>query len=388
MSKRIFFYSHDTVGLGHIRRTQKIANRLARSDRSILIACASPVASTYLSETGIEYLNLPGFTKLMSGDYVPRNLNVPVQQFVNLRSSILLSAVSNFHPDLIIVDKEPLGVKQELRAALQYAREVLPETKIVCGFRDILDDAETVAAEWEKRDTIYALEELYDSILVYGTEDVFNYEKEYPFLTPTLINKLQYTGYVQPESSQEPGSIPSLLFPESKPLVTVTMGGGGDGAKLVDAVLDLVQANLSNGEYNLLLLTGPFVERELLEKTKAIEASSNYFRSIRFVNNTEMIFKNSDLVVTMGGYNTMCELVALGQFPLVIPRVEPRVEQLIRARVFKERDLCDFIDPRELTAPILAVKIEDMLEQRHQPSASLATDGLQQIANFVEGALK
>ena len=69
---RIFFYSHDTVGLGHIRRTQKIANQIAADDRSILIACASPKASAYLSEPGIEYLNLPGFTKLMTGEYVPR----------------------------------------------------------------------------------------------------------------------------------------------------------------------------------------------------------------------------------------------------------------------------------------------------------------------------
>lgn len=388
MSKRIFFYSHDTVGLGHIRRTQKIANRLASKDRSILVACASPVASTYLSEAGIEYLNLPGFTKLMSGEYVPRNLNLPIKEFVDLRSSILLSAVMNFRPDVIIVDKEPLGVKQELRPALQYVREVMPETHIICGFRDILDDADTVAKEWERRETVEALEELYDTIFVYGKKEIYDYQKEYPCVTEKIAKRLEYTGYINPKTNKEPGSIPSLFFPCDKPLVTVTMGGGGDGDQVIENVLDLVQAELCAAKFNLLLLTGPFIQASVLEKAKAVERQYSCFRTVRFVNNTEKIFKNSDLIVTMGGYNTMCELVALGKYPLVVPRVVPRVEQLIRARVFKERGLCEFIDPRELTAPLLAVKIEQMLDEKPAPQSVFDTDGLERVEAYIGELLK
>lgn len=388
MSKRIFFYSHDTVGLGHIRRTQKIANQLAGNDRSILIACASPVASTYLSEEGIEYLNLPGFTKLMTGDYIPRNLNLPIQEFVDLRSSILLSAVMNFRPDVVIVDKEPLGVKQELRPALQYIREVLPETHTICGFRDILDDNETVCKEWEKRETAAALEELYDTIFVYGQKEIYDYSSEYSCVTDKIADRIKYTGYVNPKTNREPGAMPSLLFPHKKPLVTITMGGGGDGDEVIETVLDLVQAELCAAKFNLLLLTGPFVQREIMKKAKAVEKDFACFRTVRFVNNTEKIFQNSDLVVTMGGYNTMCELVALKKYPLVIPRVVPRVEQLIRAKVFHERGLCEFIDPRELTAPLLSIKIEEMLEESPQPKANFATDGLEQIESYIEEVLK
>ncbi len=388
MSQRIFFYSHDTVGLGHIRRTQKIANRLAGNNRSILIACASPVASTFLSEEGIEYLNLPGFTKLMTGEYIPRNLHVPISEFVDLRSSILLSAVMNFKPDVIIVDKEPLGVKQELRPALQYVREVMPETHIICGFRDILDDDKTISKEWERRDTAAALEELYDSIFVYGRKEIYDYSKEYSCVTDKIASKIHYTGYVNPDSNREPGANPAQFFPTKKPIVTVTMGGGGDGEDVIEHVLNLIQAKLCNSNFNLLLLTGPFIRPEIMEKVKSVESQFESFRSVRFVNNTEKIFKESDLIVTMGGYNTMCELVALGKYPLVIPRVVPRVEQLIRAKVFKERGLCDFIDPRELTAPLLAIKIEEMLESCPKPKAGFDISGLEKIEKYIEGALQ
>ncbi|MBO9668246.1 MAG: hypothetical protein J7501_15705, partial [Bdellovibrio sp.] len=104
-TKRIIFYSHDTFGLGHIRRTQKLANEIAGPDKSILIICASPKASSYSSAPGIEYLNLPGFTKQVTGQYVPRSLNMPIDGFVNLRSSLILSAARAFQPDVFIIDK-------------------------------------------------------------------------------------------------------------------------------------------------------------------------------------------------------------------------------------------------------------------------------------------
>ena len=85
----------------------------------------------------------------------------------------------SFAPDLLVIDKEPLGVKKELVPSLQYLREVLPECRIVCGFRDILDGQDEVAHEWERRDTVQALENFFDEIFVYGEKDIFDFSKEY-----------------------------------------------------------------------------------------------------------------------------------------------------------------------------------------------------------------
>jgi Predicted glycosyl transferase len=45
----------------------------------------------------------------------------------------------------------------------------------------------------------------------------------------------------------------------------------------------------------------------------------------------------ADCVVSMGGYNTMCEIVCAARPSLIIPRSTPREEQLIRARIFADK---------------------------------------------------
>lgn len=379
--KRLFFYSHDTVGLGHIRRTQKIANRLASPERSILIACASPVASSYLSETGIEYLNLPGFTKLMTGEYAPRNLNLPMPEFVSLRSSLLLAAISNYQPDLVIIDKEPLGVKQELRPALQYLRETRPECRIVCGFRDILDDEAVTAEEWARKGTVDSLRGFFDKIFVYGEREIFDFTRAYS-IPPDLEDKIEYTGYVHPHENREPG-MQNPTFNAERPLVTFTLGGGGDGEDFITTALELVEKNAANPSYNTLLLTGPFIDRGLLARVKELEARQGDFRAIRFTSNAQILFERSDLVVSMGGYNTMCELMALGHYPLIIPRIKPRIEQLIRAQVFREKGLCDFLHPAELSVTALEKKIALCLARGRAGRPPFPVNGLDRIAESV-----
>jgi predicted glycosyltransferase len=54
-------------------------------------------------------------------------------------------------------------------------------------------------------------------------------------------------------------------------------------------------------------------------------------------------------VVTMGGYNTISEVLQTGVPALVIPRVRPSQEQLIRARQLVDLDLADMLHPDEIT---------------------------------------
>ena len=48
MPRRILLYSHDTVGLGHIRRVTRLARRLAERERdsTVLVLTGSPVADS------------------------------------------------------------------------------------------------------------------------------------------------------------------------------------------------------------------------------------------------------------------------------------------------------------------------------------------------------
>jgi predicted glycosyltransferase len=55
----------------------------------------------------------------------------------------------------------------------------------------------------------------------------------------------------------------------------------------------------------------------------------------------------------MGGYNSVCELLAREKRSLIVPRVSPRTEQLIRARRLQELGLAHMLHPSELTPEAL-----------------------------------
>lgn len=380
--QKIFFYSHDTFGLGHIRRTQKIANALAGPDRSMLIACASPKASSYASKPGIDYLNLPGFTKQSSGEYLPRSLQVPIDEFTNLRSQLLLSAVRSFQPDLVFIDKEPLGVKRELYPALEFFRTHLKTTHVVCGFRDILDEREAVEEEWRRRDTPRALRKFFDSIFVYGEREIFDFQRQYG-LPEDLARKLVYTGYIHPDSflDQEGGDF--KFADEQKPLITLTLGGGGDGQDILKIFVQYLERSPLASEHNTVLLTGPFMEAAWFQDSKALAKWADRVQIRDFVSNPSPLFAKSRLVLSMGGYNTMCELASMRKRPLILPRVVPRQEQLIRAEAFHARDLCDYIHPKDLTIESLEAAIRSRLS--HTPLiGEFPARGLQSIVRFAD----
>jgi predicted glycosyltransferase len=385
MSKRVMFYSHDTFGLGHIRRTQKIANAIADEGKSILIACSSPMANSFSSRPGIEYLNLPGFAKQMSGEYLPRSLNIPVDEFVSLRANLLLAAVKNFRPDMLIVDKEPLGVKGELIPALRYIKEEKVPTRVVCGFRDILDEKEKTKEEWNRKGVLRGLDAFYDSILVYGEEKNLDFRLEYD-LPEVLAKKIVYTGYIQPKEVSQHEYF-ALDFAKDRPIVTFTLGGGGDGWAYIDTFLEMVERNL-NEEFNYVLLTGPFASPAQLERAKSIQAKKSNLRVIDFTSNAIGLFHRSHLVITMGGYNSVCELLSMRKFPLILPRTNPREEQLIRAKVFKAKGLCDYLHPLELNADTLALKIRDMLSENRNTMPTFEANGIENVRKYIEETLE
>lgn len=382
--RRLMLYSHDTFGLGHIRRTQKIANALASPEVSILVACSSPKTAAFSSRPGIEYLNLPGFAKQVSGEYLPRNLNIPGSQFVNLRASLLLSAARAFAPDLLIVDKEPLGVKGELLHALEHLRSER-RCRTVCGFRDILDEPAVVAREWVERETERGLRDFYDDILVYGDRAVYDFAAEYT-LPADLAARTVHTGYLNPDQNLEDDERP-FRFAGGRPVVTFTLGGGGDGWELMGGFVDALTQAARPPDFHSILLTGPFAPPTLLKKARRAAEAKGFIEVADFVSNTQALFARSDVVVCMGGYNTLCELAAMRKYPLVVPRVIPRREQLLRARAFKRLGYCDYMEPELADGPTLLEAVTRHLEALPREVPEFPTPGLARLRALVDERL-
>ncbi len=382
--QRIFLYSHDTFGLGHIRRTLKIANELAGTGRaSILVACASAKAGSFFSHEGIDFINLPGIIKQADGSYLPRDLDLGLEELVNLRSDILLSSIKSFNPDIILIDKEPLGVGGELLSALDFAHRTLKDCKIYAGFRDILDDPMALSLEWKERDTIHILERYFEGLLIYGEGEVYSFVDHYQ-LPESLKVKTRYVGYIDPGSGQLSHEHRTFLpdFKNDWPVTLVTAGGGADGQELMAPFVELLESG-PQLERNFILLTGPFMRGDLAKRAWALGEEVSHVQVLHFMAEPRVLFSKCDQIFCMGGYNTLCEIIAEGGHPYVLGRVRPRMEQRIRALNFQRQGWCEALNPEHFNAQELL----GLLKIQKRPKAQLAfkARGLTQIKDLFLG---
>lgn len=351
-SYNILMYSHDTYGLGHIRRTMAIARNLSRPGVNILIVTGSPIAGRYNMPAGVDFVRMPGMIKKTNTIYVPHSIKVDPKIAITIRKNIISSTAKAFKPDLFIVDKVPTGLKNEVMPTLKWIRKHLPCTRVVLGLRDILDDARSTRAEWKKKKFPDILRDLYSEIWVYGEKNIYDPIAEYDF-PDDIAEKTIFTGYI-------PRMVPKVRKTKRKhKQVVVTIGGGGDGYCILDNYLKMLESN-GSVDFKTLMITGPFMDPdrldELADRARAVKVVIK-----PFVKNIEKKMALADLVVTMGGYNTLCEILSLKKPALVIPRDNPRKEQLLRAQVFQGRGLCDFIQWSEVTPEILREKVNKLL---------------------------
>ena len=108
-------------------------------------------------------------------------------------------------------------------------------TPLVMGLRDVMDDPDKLAAEWERKNIVPALGDLYDEIWVYGLPQI-NKPLTGIEAPPSVRHKMVYTGYLHRDLPLHT-DVPHEAEEIDGPFILVTPGGGGDGVELVDWVL-------------------------------------------------------------------------------------------------------------------------------------------------------
>lgn len=230
---RLLIYSHDTFGLGHLRRCRAIAHSIAnhRPDVSVLILSGSPIIGSYGFRSRVDYVRFPGVIKLRNGTYTPRGLDISIEDAISIRENVIRCSAETFRPHIFLVDKEPLGLRGEVEPTLEVLKK--HDTRLVLGLRDILDDQDQLAKEWDRKSAMPALESIYDDIWVYGCEHI--YDPLAGLDAPQSVrDKMTYTGYLRnatPDAGSSRaaanGDLPERFF-------LVTTGGGDDGGPLID----------------------------------------------------------------------------------------------------------------------------------------------------------
>ena len=355
---RILFYSHDTFGLGHLRRSRAIATALteADGDASALILTGSPVAGRFAFPERVDHIRLPGVTKLVDGSYVAQSLGLDIDEITALRGSLIRSTIETFEPDLLIVDKEPTGFRGELLASLEFLLSH-GNTRVVLGLRDVLDEQHVLAAEWARKGATEATEAYYDEIWVYGPNSVYDPTEGLP-LTAEARARMHWTGYLRRPMLDD--------APEhDDPFILVTPGGGGDGADMVDLVLSAYEQDRELRP-KAKIVYGPFLAGEVRAAFEdRVAALGNRVSAIGFESQIEHLYADAQGVVCMGGYNTFCEILSFDKRAVIVPRTKPRKEQFIRASRAEDLGLVRMLTEMrdELTPRAMAAAIRGLSRQ-------------------------
>ncbi len=345
---RVLLYSHDSFGLGHLRRTLTLAAALADAlrDASVLIVSGNPCATQFQLPRGVEVVKLPAVTKDDDGAYTARNLRGGLALTRELRARLLLATFETFQPDLLIADHQPIGLDGELLPVLRRARHC--GTRTILGLRDVIDDPATVAAQWSHPDIREALAGLYDRVCVYGDERIFDQRREYP-IPPELAQRVEYTGYVVRESATRRSAVGTI----TRQQVLVTAGGGEDGESRIQCCLEALA--LGPTPWDTTVVLGPLMHPLQARRLKRMSRALRNVRTLSFHADLPRLLAETDVVVAMAGYNTVAEILQTRVNSVLLPRVFPRREQLIRAERLEAAGLARCIaapTPRTVRAAI------------------------------------
>jgi predicted glycosyltransferase len=355
----LLLYAQDHEGLGHVTRTLTIARHiLARYPESVAyLTTKSAVSRNFPLPERCDYIKLPARLKPSTLQQTPEEDEAAREHFRRIRAALLRDAALGLDPDLVLVDHEPLGSKGEFREGLWALKAQHPATRFVFGLRDIMDDPERIRAAWRELGAYEALDKLYDGIAVYGSRRLYDVADAYA-IPETVQAKLHYCGYIVRSA---PAVDACRLrrdhgLPERGRLLLATVGSGSDGYPVLDAAraaIARLQARLP--DVVAIMVTGPFMPA-CQQAVLAAQATATC-RVVVQADNLQLMAA-ADAVVSMGGYNSVCEALSVARPLVIVPRATHKVEQLIRAQALAAHGLARYVHPTALTDGSLVDALE------------------------------
>jgi len=97
------------------------------------------------------------------------------------------------------------------------------------------------------------------------------------------------------------------------------------------------------------IVTGPYMPGKAGQRLRQSAQGRPCLKVLEFVPEPAPLINCADRVIAMGGYNTMCEVLSFQKHALIVPRVNPKPEQWIRAERMRQLGLIDVLHPDKLS---------------------------------------
>src|SRR5262245_8893520 len=355
--KRVMFYCQHCVGFGHLVRSSTIVRALAR-DFTVMFVTGGPSVS--------------GFS---------------LEETQAIRKDLLVRAFDSFEPDTVVTELYPFGRKRfdfELIPLLERARRK-SRTAIVSSVRDVLVTKKDQGRHEERVCKI--VNKYYDLVLVHGDQRLQRLEETFSRVGD-LNCPVVYTGYVaRPESRM--ASAPRSE--RRQPAIIVTVGGGKypEGHLLMESVIRVAGVLEATIPHRFRIFTGPFIPPTTYQHLRDLTIGARNVTLGKFIPNLAHKLSLADLSISLGGYNTIMDVLCAGVRALILPVTSNGdTEQRVRADRLKELGMLhEVLRPEALAPEPLAAAILQALTN-NPGKVSLNLDGAENSASFLKEFLR
>ena len=381
MSRSVLFHVQYLLGIGHLQRSLRIANALARQDVRVTLACGGPPIAELRADPSIDIVQLPPVrardARFELIDEAGRPLGDALRE---ARREALLAAFAAAQPDAVIIEGFPFARRAfrfELDPLIAAVHAAEPRPRLICSVRDIVMTRDDPARH---REIVARVRGEFDAVLVHGDPALIPFEASFPAATE-IADRLIYTGYVSP-----PAGPASDGSPAPQGGVVVSAGGGAAGRALLEAALEARRQGCL-AEVPWLLLAGTNLPDAVFAALR--RAAPPFVTIERFRRDFTGLLRQCRVSVSQAGYNTVLDILAARARAVLVPfAAERETEQLMRAERLAALGAAELVRESELAPANLAAAIE-RAAARESPALALdtagATNSARLVAAFVAG---
>ncbi|MGH6874623.1 MAG: glycosyltransferase family protein [Aestuariivirgaceae bacterium] len=364
---RVLLYVQHLLGIGHLVRASRIAGALSDAGFEVAVVMGGVPVSGF-PDREIRVIALPplkaapGFSGLLDAES-----RVVSEKAKEHRRDLLLSAVNEFRPQVVITEAFPFGRRQmrfELMPMIELAHRMQPKPLIASSIRDILQEKVKPARSEE---TVRIVQDYFDLVLVHGDPAFSRIEDTFP-LVSRFSEKVVYTGLVarsQPAAAGEHFDI------------VVSAGGGAAGARLIAESINA--AKLLPENLRWCVITGPN-----LPAKSTISSPPSNLGVFAFRPDFPALLAGARLSISQAGYNTVCDMLQANCRSVLVPFAEGgETEQTMRANRLETLGLAKVLPEHSLSPASLVQAITQALQAKRPKGSSVDLRGAQNTAEVL-----
>jgi predicted glycosyltransferase len=383
---KVLMYCQHVLGIGHLVRSTEIARALSRN-ADVTFVSGGEAVDGFAFPPGVRLVQLPPIqTDEDFGALENCGSSKTLEELQDLRRKRLLGLFDEIRPDALVIELFPFGRKRfafELLPLLEHARTRNSETLVASSLRDILVEKSDQGKHEERVCRI--VNAYFDLILVHG-DPAFQKLDETFHRVGDLHCGVRYTGFVQQEEAVSATEEDSSV---AGPTIVASVGSGRyrQGQLMLENVIRAAALLQEQIPHRFRIFAGPFIPPEVYEVLKCLARETRNVELEKYSPNFIDCLKRADLSISMGGYNTIMNLLATGVRSLVYPYTANNdQEQHIRARKLESLGVVKLLHPEMLPPELLAPKIFAMLA-KEPARLALDMDGAANTARILHSAV-